>query len=118
GSLDPVPVAIAVDRQAPVRTSRSTVGTMTELSDLFKLLYAELAEPQCEGCGAPVRRDGPARGARRVVEALEGQRVVVTYPVAVRDEAHFLGVREALLGEGYRRLLVDGKARDLDGLRP
>ncbi len=116
--LEPVPVAIAVDRQAPVRTSRSTVGTMTELTDYLKVLWARLAELHCARCGKPVRRDTPEASAARIVDTLAGERIVVTYPVAVRDEEQFLGVRDDLVSDGYRRILVAGDARDLDTVRP
>src|SRR3979490_221440 len=52
--------AIAIDQTNPVRTSRSTVGTMTELNDHLKLLFARAAVLHCQGCGRPVRRDTPA----------------------------------------------------------
>ena len=54
------PPAIAIDQTNPVRTSRSTVGTMTELNDHLKLLYARAAKLYCRGCGKPVTRDTPA----------------------------------------------------------
>jgi len=56
-SVDGVPPAIAIDQTNPVRTSRSTVGTMTELNDHLKLLYARAARLYCRGCGQPVTRD-------------------------------------------------------------
>jgi len=55
--IDVIPPAIAIDQTNPVRTSRSTVGTMTELADHLKLLYARAARLFCRGCGRPVRRD-------------------------------------------------------------
>src|SRR5215831_14458786 len=55
--IEGVPPAIAIDQTNPVRTSRSTVGTMTELNDHLKLLYARAATLFCRGCGKPVRRD-------------------------------------------------------------
>src|ERR1700693_4142530 len=58
--IDGIPPAIAIDQTNPVRTSRSTVGTMTELNDHLKLLYARVAKLHCRGCGRPVRRDTPA----------------------------------------------------------
>ena len=57
--IEGIPPAIAIDQTNPVRTSRSTVGTMTELSDHLKLLYARAAQLYCGGCGRPVRRDTP-----------------------------------------------------------
>ena len=116
--LDPVPVGIAVDRQAPVRTSRSTVGTMTEIADYAKHLWAHAAELHCPGCGALVHRDAPTRAAESVMGELPGQKVLVTYPVAVADSEHFLGVRENLVKSGYRRIRVEGTVRDLDEVRP
>ena len=58
-AVDGIPPAIAIDQTNPVRTSRSTVGTMTELNDHLKLLYARAATLCCRGCGRPVVRDAP-----------------------------------------------------------
>src|SRR5258705_4197697 len=55
-----IPPAIAIDQTNPVRTSRSTVGTMTELNDHLKLLFARAGRLLCRGCGQPVHRDSPA----------------------------------------------------------
>src|SRR6185436_2586916 len=57
--IEGIPPAIAIDQTNPVRTSRSTVGTMTELADHLKLLYARAAQLYCRGCGRLVRRDTP-----------------------------------------------------------
>src|SRR5262250_1992859 len=58
--IDGVPPAIAIDQVNPVRTSRSTVGTMTEVNDHLKLLFARAAQLYCRSCGQPVRRDSAA----------------------------------------------------------
>src|SRR6188472_2879178 len=55
--IDGIPPAIAIDQTNPVRTSRSTVGTMTELNDHLKLLFARAAQLHCRDCGKPVTRD-------------------------------------------------------------
>jgi len=55
--IEGIPPAIAIDQTNPVRTSRSTVGTMTELNDHLKLLFARASQLYCRGCGRPVRRD-------------------------------------------------------------
>src|SRR3974390_1984365 len=57
--IDGIPPAIAIDQTNPVRTSRSTVGTMTELTDHLKLLFARAARLYCNGCGRQVTRDTP-----------------------------------------------------------
>src|SRR5205807_9560231 len=59
-AVDGIPPAIAIDQTNPVRTSRSTVGTMTELNDHLKLLYARASKLYCRGCGKPVGRDTPS----------------------------------------------------------
>ena len=117
-SLDPVPVAIAVDRQAPVRTSRSTVGTMSELTDHLKVLWARWAILHCPTCGEHVREDAPPEVASDVLSRHPDARVVVTYPVVVEDTEAFIGVRERLLADGYRRIWTGKEATDLDGMRP
>ncbi|HYA66227.1 MAG TPA: hypothetical protein VEE84_06035, partial [Burkholderiaceae bacterium] len=58
--IDGVPPAIAIDQTNPVRTSRSTVGTMTEINDYLKLLFARASILHCRSCGRAVRRDSPA----------------------------------------------------------
>ncbi len=120
GSLDPVPPAIAVDRGAPVRTSRSTVGTMTELADYLRLLWARASTISCAGCGREVRRGTVNLATEAVLAKVDGPgaRVVVTYRVATEDPERYLGVRERLVEEGYRRVLIDGVARDLDEVPP
>ena len=57
--IEDIPPAIAIDQTNPVRTSRSTVGTMTELNDHIKLLFARAGRLFCRGCGRAVRRDTP-----------------------------------------------------------
>lgn len=102
--LDPIAATVAVDRQAPVRTSRSTVGTMTEVADYAKSLWARAASLECPGCGRTVTRDEPEAIADELLATGDEPRVVVTYPLEVAGAESFLGVREALVGEGYRRL--------------
>src|SRR4051795_7732067 len=84
--VDGVPPAIAIDQTNPVRTSRSTVGTMTELNDHLKLMYARAAQLYCRGCGEPVRRDNPdtvyAEVERRAAQAGD-PRLEITFPVAI-----------------------------------
>ncbi len=117
-SLEPVAAGIAVDRQAPVRTSRSTVGTMTEVADYAKSLWSRASVLHCRSCGEPVVRDDAEASADSVIAAASDARITVTYPVPVMDADAFLGVRDALIGEGYRRVRIDGAVRDLDQVRP
>src|SRR5579871_6121605 len=81
-----IPPAIAIDQTNPVRTSRSTVGTMTELNDHLKLLFARAAVLHCRSCGQPVRRDTStsiAAAIARRAQAAGDPRLLITFPVSV-----------------------------------
>lgn len=116
--LYPVPATIAVDRQAPVKTSRSTVATMTELVDYAKGLWALGAVLYCEDCGKPVNRDTPEDAVNHILAEYSGTKLQITYPLSVASPEAFIGVRERLLSEGYRRVYVNGETKDLDDVRP
>jgi excinuclease ABC subunit A len=106
--IEGIPPAIAIDQTNPVRTSRSTVGTMTELNDHVKLLYARAARLYCRNCGREVRRDD----AESIYAELEREpsiggaaaRVLVTFTVPI--PANFSGdeIEKFLAGQGYTRI--------------
>src|SRR5690242_555068 len=105
--IDGIPPAIAIDQTNPVRTSRSTVGTMTELADYLKLLFARAATLHCRGCGRKVTRDTPqtifealARASREAGDP----RLVVTFPVAIPDNFADAEVLALLESQGYARI--------------
>ncbi|MCC7547736.1 MAG: excinuclease ABC subunit UvrA [Burkholderiales bacterium] len=105
--IDGIPPAIAIDQTNPVRTSRSTVGTMTELNDHLKLLFARAAQLYCRGCGAPVRRDTPDSIERAIATRARDAgdpRLVVTFPVQVPESFSEDEVRELLGQQGYTRI--------------
>ena len=106
-AIEGIPPAIAIDQTNPVRTSRSTVGTMTELNDHLKLLFARAARLFCRGCGAPVRRDTPdtihADLAARATAAGD-PRLVITFPVAVPKNFSESEVKDLLQRQGYTRI--------------
>jgi len=107
--IEGIPPAIAIDQTNPVRTSRSTVGTMTELNDHLKLLYARAARLHCRGCGAPVRRDTPdsiAEELRTRAAATGDPRLVVTFPVTVPKNFAESEVLALLEQQGYTRILA------------
>ncbi len=103
-----IPPAIAIDQTNPVRTSRSTVGTMTELNDHLKLLFARAAELFCRSCGRPVRRDTAESIYRDLCEraqASEDARLLITFPVPVPPNFSVEEVRALLERQGYTRFL-------------
>ena len=102
--IDGIPPAVAVDQTNQVRTSRSTVGTMTEINDYLKLLYARHARLFCRGCGEEVRRDTPENIADRLINEAAGERAVVRFRVRVPDGFPEEEVRKHLARQGYTRV--------------
>jgi len=100
--IDGIPPAIAIDQTNPVKTSRSTVGTMTELNDHLKLLFARAAQLYCRGCGKPVRRDTPQSIADQL-SAINGQ-LVISFPVKIPKNFTEQEVRALLEKQGYRQI--------------
>ncbi|MAN52548.1 MULTISPECIES: excinuclease ABC subunit UvrA [unclassified Marinimicrobium] len=103
--IDGIPPAIAIEQSNTVRTSRSTVGTMTELNDYLKLLFSRLAHLYCQGCGREVVCDT----AQSVVEALyrdwpNGQRLMVCLPITVPETLSDDEVLQLLNQQGYARI--------------
>ncbi|HTR56571.1 MAG TPA: excinuclease ABC subunit UvrA [Casimicrobiaceae bacterium] len=105
--IEGIPPAIAIDQTNPVRTSRSTVGTMTELADYLKLLYARAATLYCRGCGCKVARDTPQTIHDALVQASAAAgdpRLVVTFPITVPDNFSEEEVVKLLEAQGYTRI--------------
>src|SRR6266850_3392740 len=106
-AIEGIPPAIAIDQTNPVRTSRSTVGTMTELNDHLKLLFARAAQLFCRGCGRPVRRDTPASVYEQLAARAEtagDPRLILTFPVTVPKNFKEEEVQALLKAQGYDRI--------------
>ena len=106
-SIDGIPPAIAIDQTNPVRTSRSTVGTMTEINDHLKLLFARAGRLFCRRCARAVRRDTPETiFAEMATRAAAGgdPRLVVTFPVDVPKNFTEAEVTQLLERQGYTRI--------------
>ncbi len=102
--IEGIPPAIAIDQTNPVRTSRSTVGTMTELNDHLKLLFARAARLYCSGCGHEVRRDTAEGIYQRLRARCEGGRVIMGFDVAIPEQYEEAEVRQLLERQGYTRI--------------
>src|SRR5271166_4254831 len=115
--IDGIPPAIAIDQTNPVRTSRSTVGTMTELNDHLKLLFARAAVLHCQGCGRPVRRDTPAtiRESLHTLSRNGGEPrgghppggeppLLLTFPVPIPKNFTEAEIKGLLSAQGYTRI--------------
>src|SRR6266705_2873432 len=106
-AIEGVCPASATDQTNPVRTSRSTGGTMTELNDHLKLLFARAGRLFCRGCGRPVRRDTPASVYEQLAARAEtagDPRLIVTFPVTVPKNFKEEEVQALLKAQGYDRI--------------
>ena len=106
-SIEGIPPAIAIDQTNPVRTSRSTVGTMTEINDHLKLLFARTGKLFCRQCKQPVRRDTPESIFAEMQEraaAAGDPRLQVAFPVDVPANFSEDEVTKLLQGQGYTRI--------------
>ncbi|HEY4013448.1 MAG TPA: excinuclease ABC subunit UvrA [Polyangiaceae bacterium] len=116
--LAPVAATVAVDRRAPVKSSRSTLATMADLEPYLAALFAREAVPTCPECDVQAVDVSPRAAAESLSAAFEGVRALVTYPVVVDGADAFMDLREKLAADGYRRLVVAGAMRELDQVRP
>ncbi len=105
--IEGIPPAIAIDQTNPVRTSRSTVGTMTEVNDHLKLMFARLAHLHCEGCGAAVHRDTADSiyvDLKLRATKADDPRVAITFAVTVPENFKEAEVEQFLSAQGYTRV--------------
>ena len=116
-SIENIPPAIAIDRKDPVRTSRSTVGTMTEVTDHVKLLFARLGCLHCRRCGNPVLPETPADVWQAIQGLSQGSKMVITFPVVATDTSS-KQLKSHLGSIGFTRLYVGGEIRSLDRWQP
>ncbi len=110
-SIEGIPPAIAIEQRNAVRTTRSTVGTMTEICDHLKVLWPHLAQLHCRGCGQPVRKDSPQNVWQTIqMSAVGGQKaeILITFEVPLSDKLPLAESLALISKQGYQRLLVNG----------
>ncbi|MGD9524703.1 MAG: excinuclease ABC subunit UvrA [Gemmatimonadales bacterium] len=112
--LEGVSPSVAIEQRAPTMSSRSTVGTATEIHDYLRLLWARVGDPTCVACGGPVRRDTPQAAADTLLAT--GGRVQVAFPLPASSRASRELVVENLRALGFVRVQVDGTPYRLDEL--
>jgi len=102
--IEGIPPAIAIDQTNTVRTSRSSVGTMTELTDYLKLLFARAARLYCRGCGRGVRRDTPDSIVDELMAESVGRNILIVFPVPIPEQFASEELKGFLAGQGYTRI--------------
>src|SRR5512143_2502230 len=114
--IDGILPAIAIGQGNTVKTSRSTVGTMTELHDHLKLLWAKIGVLHCRQCGESVQRATAESVAAELLARGEGTRALVTFDVPWPETLPWAEARAGLVASGFRRLLIDGAVREIEEL--
>src|SRR5580704_4463725 len=106
--IDGLSPAVSIDQKAASRNPRSTVGTVTEVYDCLRLLFARVGQPHCPICGRPIARQSPQQIVDRVLELEEGTRFQVLAPVVRGRKGEFAELLRELQAKGYSRARVDG----------
>jgi excinuclease ABC subunit A len=105
--------AISIDQKSASRNPRSTVGTITEIYDYLRLLYARIGIPHCPNCGRLITRQTPQQIVDRVLQLPDGTRFQVLAPVVRGRKGEYHALLDELAGQGYTRARVDGEVVDL-----
>ncbi len=100
--------AVSIDQKSTSRNPRSTVGTITEVYDYLRLLYARIGRPHCPICGKPIARQTPQQIVDRVLELEEGSRFQVLAPVIRGRKGEYAELFRELQAKGFSRARVDG----------
>ncbi|MFF2677428.1 excinuclease ABC subunit UvrA [Arthrobacter koreensis] len=105
--------AVSIDQKSTSRNPRSTVGTITEIHDYMRLLWARVGTPFCPVCGEPVTRQTPQQITDQLLELEEGTRYQILAPVVRGRKGEFVDLFKDLAAKGYSRARVDGKTIQL-----
>lgn len=106
--------AVSIDQKSTSRNPRSTVGTITEVYDYLRLLWARAGRPHCPTCGAPIERQTPQQIVDRVLALEEGRRFQVLAPVVRGRKGEYVDLFRELQTQGFSRARVDGETHPMD----
>ena len=106
--------AVSIDQKSTSKNPRSTVGTITEVYDYLRLLYARAGRPHCPVCGAPIERQTPQQIVDRVLALEEGRRFQVLAPVIRGRKGEYVELFRQLQTDGFSRVRIDGDTHTLD----
>ena len=105
--------AVSIDQKSTSRNPRSTVGTITEVYDYLRLLYARAGRPHCPQCGEPIARQTPQQIVDRIMALEEGTRFQVLAPIIRGRKGEYAELFRQLQSQGFSRALVDGEQHNL-----
>jgi excinuclease ABC subunit A len=112
--IDGLSPAISIDQKGTSRNPRSTVGTVTEIYDYMRLLFARIGHPHCPICGRPIVAQSVQQMARQLLELPDGTRLMILAPVIRDRKGEHQGVLEEIRREGFVRVRVDRNVLDVD----
>jgi len=113
-SIDGLSPAISIDQKTTSRNPRSTVGTVTEIYDYLRLLYARIGKPHCPVCGRPIAGQSQEAIVDQILQLPKGARFTVNAPVVRDRKGEFKDLLEELRAEGFTRVKVDGEVKLLE----
>jgi excinuclease ABC subunit A len=113
-SIEGLSPAISIDQKTTSRNPRSTVGTVTEIYDYLRLLYARVGRPHCPVCGKPITGQSQESIVDQILQLPEGTKFTVNAPVVRDRKGEYKDVFEELRNEGFTRVKVDGEQRLLE----
>jgi excinuclease ABC subunit A len=116
--IDGLSPAVAIEQKNPTRTSRSTVGTATEIYDYLRLLWARIGRTMCPVCGRELKPDSAQTAADATLALPEGTRVLIAFPLKRSAKVTHAQIVENLKAKGFVRVVADGAALHLDELPP
>lgn len=113
--IDGISPAIAIEQRNAVTSGRSTVGTVTEINDYLRVLWARAGKQSCPDCQEPVVRESPASVWRAVRQSRpQGEAILVCYPLAFGGQGSTAGWWEPLLAQGFQRVAIGGQVHRLE----
>ena len=116
-AIDGLSPAISIEQKTTSRSPRSTVGTITEIYDYLRLLYASVGQPHCPNCGRPITRQSAEQIVERIAALSPGERITVYAPIVRGRKGEFREELEALDQQGFRAR-IDGEMTELtEGMR-
>jgi excinuclease ABC subunit A len=116
-SIDGLSPAISIEQKTTSRSPRSTVGTITEIYDYLRLLYASVGQPHCPNCGRSISRQSADQIVERIVALAPGERITVFAPIVRGRKGEFREELEAIDRQGFR-VRIDGEITDItEGMR-
>ncbi|MEY2694159.1 MAG: hypothetical protein RL142_507 [Actinomycetota bacterium] len=110
--------AVSIDQKSTNRNPRSTVGTITEIHDYLRLLWARIGVPHCAECGEKIVKQTPTQIVDQILGFAEGTRFQILAPIVTQKKGEFVDLFNELIASGYSRAVVDGEVIQLSDAKP